>query len=275
MFSTTPSLRLEFVRFDYVYADDGRLTRLTETLILFVGESSMGQDTHDLAIDKMNGVAYMSFANRVTRLDLNSLSSETRSGTAFRMTAHDGMITFADYLNNMYVYDWAHNALVGKGDPNVFDVAWINGSVWMSSFVEGNNTLMYNVTLGASACPPIPSPKCPGDGTCSGKGSCVNGVCKCNPGHYGADCSGCQKPPYEGCFSDTTWPLCEPDESDGVFECSDAVTANESIACCLSQSDQPCPGGWSSTDYCTSNYNAFHPDEIRFKCTRDCPPVSR
>jgi hypothetical protein len=274
LFSETPSIILQLVRFDYVYAG-GSLAGLAETM-MFGGESAMGQDTHDLAIDKMNGVVYMSYSNRVTRLELSTLSHETRSGTAFRMTAHDGMLTLSDYLDNVYVYDWANNVKVGPGNSSVFDVAWINGSVWMSSSVAGNNNIiLYNVTIGASAFPPFPDPACPGDGACSGMGSCVNGVCKCNPGHYGADCSGCQKPPYEGCFSSMTWPFCDPDESDGVFECSNAITGVESIACCLSERDQPCPDGWSPTGHCTSNYNTFEPDVIRFKCTRDCPEPPR
>jgi hypothetical protein len=29
---------------------------------------------------------------------------------------------------------------------------------------------------------------CPGDGSCSGRGSCTNGVCACNAGYHGVDC---------------------------------------------------------------------------------------
>jgi hypothetical protein len=123
------------------------------------------------------------------------------------------------------------------------------------------------------ACPPQ---TCPGDGTCGGFGSCINGECICEPGHYGADCTGCQQPPFQGCFAHMTWPYCEPDEGKGVFECSPEVTANKNIACCLTQSGDinvMCPDGWDMVgagDWCTSVEHLTGPNEIRKKCTRKC-----
>ncbi len=57
------------------------------------------------------------------------------------------------------------------------------------------------------------------------------------------------------------------------------MTQDISQACCLServfedQVGQKCPDGWHPDphdEYCTSKRN-FGPNELRFKCVRNCP----
>jgi hypothetical protein len=76
----------------------------------------------------------------------------------------------------------------------VCDALWTGSdcSVYQRSACSGtllanfplNNCECFNSTIGSNDCSVI---FCPGD--CFGHGTCVSGVCQCDPNFYGADCS--------------------------------------------------------------------------------------
>jgi hypothetical protein len=81
------------------------------------------------------------------------------------------------------------------------------------------------------------------------------------------------------CFPDLTWPSCNPDESKGIYECSDARAAQEN--CCLSAQTTDkirsnCPAGYKSNpandEWCTDSQGIIHDSVYRHKCERIvCP----
>lgn len=75
------------------------------------------------------------------------------------------------------------------------------------------------------------------------------------------------------CFPDLKWPWCNPDDSDGIFECSKTLDPN--VDCCLSEKTpynlvSNCPDGWVSHagEWCTGDWNATERNEYRHKCHR-------
>jgi hypothetical protein len=82
---------------------------------------------------------------------------------------------------------------------------------------------------------------------------------------------------HMSCFDSLKWPYCHPDESEGVYECSDYVNADSSLNCCLSTPTMNkditnCPLGWASNpaqdEWCTDNYDVIEDNVYRHKCHR-------
>jgi hypothetical protein len=92
--------------------------------------------------------------------------------------------------------------------------------------------------------------------------------------------------PDAGCFSDLTWPYCEPLYSNVTYipPCSgvsdkDSGYFNPGASCCLSdpttdKRTSNCPPGWASSpeqdEWCTDDWNFFEENEYRHKCHRVC-----
>jgi hypothetical protein len=268
-------------------------------------------DITDFAIDQATGDFYVAFKSKGVfkvlpngNLDRVSIPD---SSNASRISVNNGVVYYVNTDKRAFLHHPGNSDTEIAAGGGVWDVAYKLGTVQLSNqlatdyeslvrarpydqlcpgvpFCSGNGTCdtFAQCTCGvgyagadcsfACACPSCPPKTCPGDGTCGNFGSCENGECICEPGHYGADCTGCQKPPVQGCFADVSWPFCEPDES--ILECSPEVTANPDVACCLTESgeaeDVRCPDGWSSTDYCVSDFNVFGAEQIRRKCNREC-----
>jgi hypothetical protein len=80
------------------------------------------------------------------------------------------------------------------------------------------------------------------------------------------------------CFPDLTWPSCNPDDDEGIYQCSETFDQDHpSVDCCLSVQTQDetksnCPAGWVShpklDEWCTDSIGIINPSEYRHKCSR-------
>ena len=97
----------------------------------------------------------------------------------------------------------------------------------------------------------------------------------------------CPQPPHGGCYSNLSWPSCDPN-GESVLACADVaprdvydnlISDDVTQPCCLTGEtvqdfhDTICPTGWTTTpdEYCTSQaVDILYGPHYRYKCHRTC-----